>query len=176
MLLTCYWVVWEGIWFYHISKVTSDAIWDIDLGTRKIYRSGAFRRFSGYASEQIDSTLDWWFNKVHPDDRERVKNKLNGAVDSGVERWEDEYRFECADGSYKFLHDWYVSRYGNQCWELDAIDPVDLRQRVREQIETRLNLPSWEHAKQVEMAEVESMKSFHRAWESRLSQREGGAV
>lgn len=82
--------------------------------------------------------------------------------------------FDAATKSGDVRHDWYVSRYGNQCWELDAIDPVDLRQRVREQIETRLNLPSWEHAKQVEMAEVESMKSFHRAWESRLSQREGG--
>lgn len=84
--------------------------------------------------------------------------------------------FDAATKAGDARYNWYVSNYGNQCWELDAIDPVDLRQRVREQIETRLNLPSWEHAKQVEMAEVESMKSFHRAWESRLSQREGGAV
>jgi hypothetical protein len=82
--------------------------------------------------------------------------------------------FDAATKAGDARYNWYVSNYGNQCWELDAIDPVDLRQRVREQIETRLNLPSWEHAKQVEMAEVESMKSFHRAWESKLSQREGG--
>jgi PAS domain S-box-containing protein len=122
--------------FYHISKVTSDAIWDIDLGTRKIYRSGAFRRFSGYASEQIDSTLDWWFNKVHPDDRERVKNKLNGAVDSGVERWEDEYRFECADGSYKFLHDSGIVLYksGKPVRMLGAIRDLTEQKKLEKQL------------------------------------------
>lgn len=65
-------------------------------------------------------------------------------------------------------HDWYRSNYGSRCWELDAIDPNNLRRRVREQIETRLNLPLWEHAKRVEAAEVESMQEFHTAWTRRL--------
>jgi len=75
--------------------------------------------------------------------------------------------------------DWYKANTPadpTKSWELDAMDPNNLRERVREQIESCLDLPSWEHAKQVEMAEVESMNSFHRAWESRLSQLEGGAV
>jgi hypothetical protein len=61
-------------------------------------------------------------------------------------------------------HAWYVKRYGKKCWELDAMDPNDLRQRVREQIETRLDLQSWDHAIQIEQAEVESMREFHNAW------------
>jgi len=63
---------------------------------------------------------------------------------------------------------WFVENFGHTCWELDAIDPNDLRQRVREQIETRLNLPAWEHAKRIEAVEVNSMHSFHRAWKNRL--------
>lgn len=59
---------------------------------------------------------------------------------------------------------WYVSRYGLKCWELDAIDPNDLRSRVQEQIETRLNLLKWEHAKAIEAAEMESMREFHATW------------
>lgn len=84
--------------------------------------------------------------------------------------------FDAGTKSGDVRHGWYVSQYGNKCWELDAIDPNDLRQRVREQIETRLNLPCWEHAKQVEMAEVASMKDFHRAWNSKLAQAKGGAI
>lgn len=61
-------------------------------------------------------------------------------------------------------HDWYVRRYGNKCWELDAMDPNDLRARVWQQIETRLDLPAWEHAKAIEAAEVESMRDFHATW------------
>jgi len=70
-------------------------------------------------------------------------------------------------------HRWFVKHYGHTCWELDAIDPNDLRQRVREQIETRLNLPAWEHAKRTEAVEVESMKSFHLTWNAQLA---GGAA
>jgi hypothetical protein len=58
---------------------------------------------------------------------------------------------------------WYVDRYGSNCWELDAMNPGDLRGRVREQIESRLDLLLWEKAKRIERAEVESMEEFHRA-------------
>jgi hypothetical protein len=51
---------------------------------------------------------------------------------------------------------------------LDAINPTDLRSRVREQIETRLNLPAWERAKHIEAIEVESMQQFHLAWAERM--------
>lgn len=122
--------------FYHISKVTSDAIWDIDLTTNQIYRSGAFRRLSGYAPEQIDSNLKWWFNKVHPDDRERVKNKLNEHIQKKVERWEDEYRFECADGSYKFLFDSGIILYrgGKPLRILGAIRDLTEQKKLEKQL------------------------------------------
>jgi hypothetical protein len=63
---------------------------------------------------------------------------------------------------------WFVENYGHQCWELDAMNPNELRNRVRKQIETRLNLPAWEHAKRIEAVEVESMQDFHQAWTYRL--------
>lgn len=63
---------------------------------------------------------------------------------------------------------WFVNIYGHQCWELDAINPTDLRNRVRGQIETRLNLPAWAHAKGIEAVEIASMKQFHKAWAERL--------
>lgn len=66
-------------------------------------------------------------------------------------------------------YSWYASRYGTRCWELDAVDPNDLRDRVRQQIETRLDLPLWEHAKAVEAAEVESMRGFHQTWQRMLA-------
>lgn len=122
--------------FYHVAKVTSDAIWDVDLSTNKIYRSGAFRRLSGYASEQIDSNLNWWFYKVHPEDRERVKNKLNQHIEKGMERWDDEYRFECADGSYKSLFDSGIIIYkaGKPVRILGAIKDLTEQRRLEKQL------------------------------------------
>jgi PAS domain S-box-containing protein len=122
--------------FYHVSKVTSDAIWDIDLTTNQIYRSGAFRRLSGYSIEQIDSNLNWWFTKVHPEERVRVKNKLQEHINSGLERWEDEYRFECADGSYKYLYDSGIILYkgGKAVRVLGAIRDLTEQKKLEKQL------------------------------------------
>jgi two-component system sensor histidine kinase UhpB len=122
--------------FYHVSKVTTDAIWDMDLTTKQIYRSGAFRRLSGYTPDEIESNLDWWFKKVHPADQERVKNKLNQHIEKGLERWDDEYRFECGDNNYKFLYDSGVILYkgGKAVRMLGAIRDLTEQKKLEKQL------------------------------------------
>lgn len=61
---------------------------------------------------------------------------------------------------------WFVDRFGKDCWELDAIDPNDLRERVSEQIESCINLLRWERMVSVEQAEMESMRDFLTKWRS----------
>lgn len=61
-------------------------------------------------------------------------------------------------------YQWYSKYHGDRCWELDAIDPNDLRRRVAEQIKTCINLPKWERAIEVEKAEVQSMEEFYETW------------
>lgn len=66
-------------------------------------------------------------------------------------------------------HRWYVERYGHRCWELDAMPPPLLRERVRESIWRFIDEALWDHAAVVERAEVESMQQFHAAWTKRIS-------
>lgn len=122
--------------FYHVSKVTTDAIWDINLAAKQVYRSGAFRRLSGYSPDEIESNMDWWFDKVHPDDRERVKTKLDQHIQKGLERWEDEYRFQCADGNYRFLYDSGVILYkaGKPVRVLGAIRDLTEQKKLEKQL------------------------------------------
>ena len=61
-------------------------------------------------------------------------------------------------------HPWFVERYGKDCWELDAIDPNDLRERVSEQIKSSVDLLKWERMVSVERAEKESMRDFLMKW------------
>lgn len=68
-------------------------------------------------------------------------------------------------------HDWFVRRYGRRCWELDAMDPNELRDRVRDEIESYIDWTLWNRAIEIEEAEVESMQDFHRAWQGRASGR-----
>jgi hypothetical protein len=61
-------------------------------------------------------------------------------------------------------HDWFRENYGTKCFELDALSPVILRDRVRAEIESRLDLDAWNHAVRVEAAEIESMSAILKGW------------
>lgn len=122
--------------FFYVSKITSDAIWDIDLETKQIYRSETFYELSGYSREEIKPDLDWWFNKVHPKDRDRVRNKVQEYIQNGKERWEDEYLFLCADGNYKFLLDsgTILYRQGKPVRILGAIRDLTEKKKLEHQL------------------------------------------
>lgn len=122
--------------FRHITRVCSDAIWDLDLLSNEIYRSETFCRLSGYQPDQIDSNLNWWFDKIHPEDQGRVKQKLEEQLALKNERWEDEYRFEYADHSYKTLHDSGIILYddGKPVRILGAIRDVTAEKQLRQQL------------------------------------------
>lgn len=55
-----------------------------------------------------------------------------------------------------------------KCWELDAMDPNDLRVRVREEIESLMDFDAWDRGLRIEAKERESMEDFHAAWTNRL--------
>ncbi|MEO7767017.1 MAG: PAS domain-containing protein, partial [Ferruginibacter sp.] len=91
---------------YHFAlNASSDAIWDMDVITGVVYRSDTFSIFSGYKAADISPTVDWFFEKVHPDDIERAKSKVEYCLSNNVINWENEYRFRIADGSYRDLLD-----------------------------------------------------------------------
>lgn len=87
-----------------ISKVTSNAIWEWDMKTGTFFRNDALMDMIGYQPEGARSLL-WWLHRIHPEDRERVSRKVKEKMDSKSQSWEDEYRFKCADGNYKYMHD-----------------------------------------------------------------------
>jgi hypothetical protein len=60
---------------------------------------------------------------------------------------------------------WFVRRYGVRCFELDALDPNELRARVEQFIRSQIDFEAWDRCKAVEQAEhqslIEVMKSWH---------------
>jgi hypothetical protein len=72
-------------------------------------------------------------------------------------------------------HQWFVKNYGDQCWELDALPPPVLRERVRDAILSYIDVQAWNHCARIETAERESLRSFQ--WKkvfSDQSQNTGG--
>jgi PAS domain S-box-containing protein len=87
-----------------LSRATSDAIWEWDMQTGYIFRNDALMDMIGYQTDDSKG-LSWWLRRIHPEDRNRVTDKIKEATDHGHHSWEDEYRFKLADGSYKHVHD-----------------------------------------------------------------------
>jgi hypothetical protein len=59
---------------------------------------------------------------------------------------------------------WFAERFGSTCWELDALSPVLLRDRVERAIVDRLDQAAWDRAGVAESAECESLEGVLKAW------------
>ncbi len=61
-------------------------------------------------------------------------------------------------------HRWYVEKYGRRCWELDALDPNTLRDRVERHIRSLIDREAWDRCIKVEQAERASLLEVVGAW------------
>jgi PAS domain S-box-containing protein len=88
-----------------VSKATSDTIWDLNLETDiNRYNSNIYDMF-GYEKQEVKNPAQWWREKIHPEDRDIVTTKMEQALEADFDRFQMEYRFQCADGSYKYIYD-----------------------------------------------------------------------
>ncbi|MFT3683170.1 MAG: PAS domain S-box protein [Ferruginibacter sp.] len=94
-------------------KASSDAIWDLDMQTNNIYRSENFFTLTGYTNEEVKPTLDWFMQKIHPDDRYRVRTNVDFCMKNFITHWQNAYRFKTADGSYRHFLDKAFAIYEN---------------------------------------------------------------
>lgn len=88
-----------------VAKATNDTIWDWDVRTDEMRFNKGITEIFGYNIESVEQSSTWWFSHVHPEDSIRVSVKLYNFLEQKVDKWHDEYRFECADGSYKYVLD-----------------------------------------------------------------------
>jgi len=72
--------------------------------------------------------------------------------------------FPASDKEGDPRHDWFIARYGDRCWELDAMDPNDLRNCVKAEIEDLIEPVAWARCEVVNKTEKESLKSILKNW------------
>lgn len=91
--------------FTLISKATQDAIWDWDLTPNEAIWNEALLAVFGYPTEDVGRTASWWYENIHPDDRDSVVEGIHAVIDADGNSWSDEYRFKCKNGEYKVVYD-----------------------------------------------------------------------
>ncbi len=88
-----------------VAKATSDTITDYDIVNDKMYYNEGIEIVFGYTKSEIGSTANWFNDKLHPEDKERVKMYSEEVRKLKTPNIKIEYRFRCADGSYKYILD-----------------------------------------------------------------------
>ena len=88
-----------------VAKATSDTIWDWKIEEDSIIWNKGIYGVFGYQKVDVGSTSKWWFDRIHPEDSLKMSVKLYSFLEQKTEKWQDEYRFRCADGSYKYVFD-----------------------------------------------------------------------
>lgn len=91
--------------FELLAKATHDAVWDWNLITNEVWWNEGFLTLFGYPAGKTIDGADFWINKIHPADQQRVHNSIYQTINSGQTNWSDEYRFRKADGCYAYVHD-----------------------------------------------------------------------
>ncbi|MCL6678054.1 response regulator [Sphingomonas sp. RG327] len=67
------------------------------------FLSGDVEAITGISYQKLKADPAMWFERLHPDDRNKVTSALK--VRSAAGRFSIEYRWQCADGSYKHFLD-----------------------------------------------------------------------
>jgi len=88
-----------------VSKATSDTIWDWKIQEDKMIWSKGIKAVFGYEEDQVGESSSWWFGNIHPEDSIKMSIKLYSFIEQKTEKWQDEYRFKCADNTYKYVLD-----------------------------------------------------------------------
>ena len=88
-----------------VAKATSDTIWDWKIQEDKLSWSKRIKAVFGYEEDQVGDSSSWWFGNIHPEDSIKMSIKLYSFIEQKTEKWQDEYRFKCADDTYKYVLD-----------------------------------------------------------------------
>jgi PAS domain S-box-containing protein len=88
-----------------VAKATSDTIWDWKIQEDSLTWNKGIEVIFGYSQDEVGSSSTWWFEKIHPEDSIKMSIKLYSFIEQKTENWQDQYRFKCANGSYKYVLD-----------------------------------------------------------------------
>jgi PAS domain S-box-containing protein len=84
------------------SRAVTGYVYEWDIKSQTVWRSDGFEEFMGYSPSQVQPTIEWWRELIHPDDREYAERQVEEFL-AGKESFSMEYRARHADGSFRWV-------------------------------------------------------------------------
>lgn len=98
-------IISEERWKFALEGA-GEGVWDWDLESDQVFRSGQWFKIYGYAEDEVGKTAADGRKLMHPDDIARAVEELNAHLQGKTPLYSSEYRLRCKDGSWK----WILSR------------------------------------------------------------------
>jgi signal transduction histidine kinase len=116
----------------------------------------------GHRTQSFESTLSWWKENLHPEDRNAIVESLQQAIVERKNNWAGNYRFRCAQGSYKYVFDraYVVYQEAVPVQMIGAMQDIDeltqYRKSLEQKVAERTKALHVSLAKEKELAELKN--------------------
>ncbi|MFY4729859.1 PAS domain S-box protein, partial [Nitrospira sp. BLG_2] len=116
------------------------AIWDWDIAADRVEWWGGINGWAGLPSGSFGEKMEVFIDLLHPDDRPRVRQKLEQAMAGRAIDYADEYRFRHPNGNLHYLHAGGRFHYDGQGKAIRMTGIVqDMTERKRAEVAVREN-------------------------------------
>lgn len=106
----------ERRWAFALESA-GQGVWEADIANDSVYYSPMWKRIRGFApDEDVDSNAETWLERVHPDDRDRLRETIAKQNSGEIPRNAFEYRERHQDGHYV----WISSKGAPDAWAPDG--------------------------------------------------------
>ncbi len=70
-----------------LSKATHDVIWDWDLLNNTLWWNDGINYVFGYNTSDLEPGAESWYNRIHPNDKDRILKSVHEVIDRGGSTW-----------------------------------------------------------------------------------------
>ena len=81
----------------------NDGLWDWDLRTGKIFFSPRWKQMLGFEENEISQIPDEWFDRIHEEDKDRLRTMLDAYLNNDTSSFEVEYRIKHFNETYRWM-------------------------------------------------------------------------
>nr|WP_067057474.1 PAS domain-containing protein [Mucilaginibacter sp. L294] len=132
-----------------VTQATSDVIWDYDIINDELTWLSGYKEVFGYKDKLVATNAFWNMKRIHEEDRDAVIAAFKNVLAEKKQKWNAEYRYQCKDGSYKYVLDrgYLICDQKNEPVRMiGAIQDINKRKLYGQQLEeqnARLKKIAW---------------------------------
>jgi diguanylate cyclase (GGDEF)-like protein/PAS domain S-box-containing protein len=120
-----------------VVKAANDGLWDWNLATDQVYYAPRWKAMLGLDHEAVGDSPSEWFDRVHPEDLERLQQDVQIHLQGATQHFECEHRIKHGNGSYRWMLARGVADLDNDCMVTrfaGSLTDIDERKAVEEQL------------------------------------------